>query len=618
MNMRLLNPKAVIKGDSLAVGKLLTDQYEIPPYQRDFVWKRSHVEQLWQDLISHYRRNVGSEDQLDDSPEAYFLGAMVVLAAQDDSDRNEVVDGQQRMVSLTCIAAVLRDEVRKIRKMHDARAGLESQLSEIIASYTSKGWNPKLQFHEKNMDQFFVNTCTAESSIKRAHYWENDRYAVDLLGKRKSAVAKNIRDAFDVGATSLEEFLGELNEERREQRLTCFCHAFLELVIVLRITSNSHSTAYELFESLNARGVNLTQADLIKNELMATAGKASIRCKVIENWMMVREELGRTDYITVPDFLHYSFVGRYKSSDGTAPKAAQLFSEVKRIVRSGDTSAEGFSDQLVEDVSALDELLEPKSSKCTDPTLKRLKDLRYVLDTKFAYVALIPGWLNFGTEKKKFEELTALVVNFSFRFMKVLGGDAGQLATYMHKLAHMIREGKDISSLRVYLRRFAPDKTFKEAFETFMVPNAKLGYFVVYWLEATRLRGTMPVEHGDAQHLEHIMPKQPAKSRWPTVAKLKDEDPETFRRHLWMIGNLIPLPGEINSSIGNLGIDVKLDKRKAKGRGKKPTKDYSDCTLVSPKEVINFVVKGKGWGYESIRRRQRELASKYAVEAWPI
>src|SRR5687768_5980869 len=106
--MAKINPETIIAGTSLNISDLLShNRYYIPDYQRDFVWSSDEILQLWSDLTRHYRANSSSEELIT-SPKAYFLGAMVVLQIiRQGSATLEVIDGQQRLLALSCIAAVL-------------------------------------------------------------------------------------------------------------------------------------------------------------------------------------------------------------------------------------------------------------------------------------------------------------------------------------------------------------------------------------------------------------------------------------------------------------------------------------------------------------------------------
>ena len=104
MIMSFLNPRTVADGESLNIGKLFNVQYLIPDYQRDFAWSEKQINQLWNDLIEHYKKVAPSDDLT--NPQGYFLGAMVAIQEGSNSDW-EVVDGQQRLTPLSSIVVIM-------------------------------------------------------------------------------------------------------------------------------------------------------------------------------------------------------------------------------------------------------------------------------------------------------------------------------------------------------------------------------------------------------------------------------------------------------------------------------------------------------------------------------
>ena len=92
-----------LNAKEISLGKLFTDEYnfEIPKYQRPYAWGEEQSLQLLWDLQGALER---------DNDESYFLGS-IVLIKEPDSPRSEVIDGQQRLTSLTLLLAVMRDLV---------------------------------------------------------------------------------------------------------------------------------------------------------------------------------------------------------------------------------------------------------------------------------------------------------------------------------------------------------------------------------------------------------------------------------------------------------------------------------------------------------------------------
>jgi len=88
-----------IKSEERSIGSILSDKrpLRVPAYQRSFAWTKAQIDDLWEDIQSI----------LYDSQEPYFLGSMVFIQKTDNS--LEVVDGQQRLATLSLLLATIRD-----------------------------------------------------------------------------------------------------------------------------------------------------------------------------------------------------------------------------------------------------------------------------------------------------------------------------------------------------------------------------------------------------------------------------------------------------------------------------------------------------------------------------
>jgi uncharacterized protein with ParB-like and HNH nuclease domain len=102
--MPLVQAKSVVDGSAINVIDVLKSENEIPAYQRDYVWQKKQIVQLWEDLIEHFKRYNHNEELI--NLEGYFIGAIVVIA-KDATEPLEIVDGQQRLTALSTIAATL-------------------------------------------------------------------------------------------------------------------------------------------------------------------------------------------------------------------------------------------------------------------------------------------------------------------------------------------------------------------------------------------------------------------------------------------------------------------------------------------------------------------------------
>lgn len=600
--MPLVQPNSVVKGSPVNVDELLKRFNYIPVYQRDFVWQGKQVKALWNDLIDHYEQYADSNEDLI-KPEGYFLGAMVVIESEEGKPL-EVVDGQQRLTSLTTIAAICYDELLSQKSTNGKIDSWTAQLAGVLAQPESGDFVPKLTFSDEDIGKFFFeSTFRRSSKSQKENYW-SDQWCKDRLARRKSPFSK-MKEAITVGHKELQAFLSKAEtEEKRTRRLLSFVQLLLEGVIVLRIKAMSYPNAYAIFESLNNRGIPLSQSDLIKNEILKTCNQSDLD-DVAENWQSARQIIESIEMISMPDFVHYSFISRHGSV-----KANKLYDSVKSIA-SNSARAKEYAENLEEDAQALENVTDSFDSAWKQETTYMLKDIKNVLNVRLCYPYLIAAYRAHGNDPKVFHDHVEAIVNFAFRYMKVIEDSLENFTSAIGTACTLIQAGKSIVEIRKHFQNNAPDELFIKRFEEASFSNTKLAYFTVYYLEKTQLGGTYPRDHGIDQNLEHIMPRTPSNAHWPKAVRLKEENSTIYREYLWRIGNLIPLTAEINKSLKNKSIQLKI---------KDPSGlDYTSGKhdLKSPLTVADYLDGGE-WTYSSIDNRQKYLAQNLALKAWPL
>ncbi|GAB2722756.1 DUF262 domain-containing protein [Arthrobacter bambusae] len=243
--------------------------YIIPPYQREYTWQKAHWEELIDDILS--------------APEGYFLGSIICINQQKDAAsvaHLELVDGQQRMTTLSILLAALYASLSEHREdFDDEDHATLINLKRKLVLREPDGY-PRLtpQLQNNNHDDYLA--VLAEAGLLKTK-----RTKPAYLGHRKVMRAfKYFREQISRRLT--------LGEPAHIQLLR-----MIELVsaaVLVKIEVKTHSDAYVLFESLNNRGAQLTPIDLIKNKLLATThGKdKEAVAEVFEAWREVIELLG--------------------------------------------------------------------------------------------------------------------------------------------------------------------------------------------------------------------------------------------------------------------------------------------------------------------------------------
>lgn len=217
--------------------------YHIPRYQREYTWGKWEWEKLFDDILEN---NNG-----------YFLGSIICINQSNDTlstQKLELIDGQQRMVTLSLLFAAIYSHLKESKNSLD-----DDQLVELI--------NLKRKLNlKKNEDEFRVTPQVQN------HNQEDYRAVLGKAGVTRPtetplyAGNRKIFKAYRYFKDRV-DLLSEHPEEKSEY-IKIFLQKMNQATLV-KIEVASHSDAYTLFESLNNRGVPLTAIDLIKTKLLA-------------------------------------------------------------------------------------------------------------------------------------------------------------------------------------------------------------------------------------------------------------------------------------------------------------------------------------------------------------
>lgn len=214
----------------------------VPPFQRSFAWGDEETGVLIKDLLDAFRNTV-----------IYFLGATVVIRPRGRGP-SDVVDGQQRLTTLTIILAVLRD----LAKSSDEAALLHTMIGhETMGMMFGGGQRWRVTLNTLDTPFFRMNVQARGSTNDQDRIREAAR---DSRSESQARLAAAVNYIYDE--------LSDMSDEERSR----FAQWLLDEVTIVRVRVSEYSIAYKVFQSLNHRGKPLSDHDILKSALFERAG----------------------------------------------------------------------------------------------------------------------------------------------------------------------------------------------------------------------------------------------------------------------------------------------------------------------------------------------------------
>ena len=545
------------------LSKIFSNDYSfsIPPYQRPYAWTKEQASELLSDILSFLGND--SDDISKSNP--YFLGSVVLIKSEGNGARDaeaDVVDGQQRLTTLTILLSVIREL--------DQRSGItkylyqpEDELQDIPASYRLKLRPKDEKFFrdyiqkESGLDDLLrLNSTSLTDSQQRIQ--ENARYFLDTL---------------------------KLITETERKRLVKYLITRCFLVVV---STPDLDSAYRIFSVLNARGLNLSLTDLLKSEIIGAISNQQ-QDSYTHIWESEEEDLGREAF-------------------------QELFSHIRMIHRKAklrETALNEFRKYILPDIQPperfIDEVLKPSSD-----ALETIKKANYQGGDETEAVNSCLEWLN---RIDNFDWVPSAILyiskhkNYSPELLKSFFIDLERLAaglmilraninTRINRYAELLTCIEKDNDL--YANGSPLQLTPEETSEILDILNGDL-YLMTRIRKYVLLRLDSVLTEGTATYkspiitIEHVLPQNPSEdSQW-----MQWFNDQARSQYVHKIGNLTLLSRKKNSQAQNYEFE------------KKKTGYFSSSAGgINSFVLTTQVLQQTQWTPEVIRQRQQEAIEK--------
>jgi len=281
MNQNLKNK---IDATDISISSLLKDQkFYIDYFQRDYRWQEKHIKLLIEDLTSTFLKSYKPTDKRPAvaNYQSYYLGP-VVFSINTDDGKKSIIDGQQRITSITLLLIYLNH--------------LQSDLSEKVAisdlifseSYGEKSFNMTDEVREPCLKALF-ETGTYSTQ-------DDDDETVQNMVERYEDIAQTFPEELSDGA------------------LPYFIDWFIRNVVIVEIIAYSDENAYTIFETMNDRGLNLTPTEMLKGFVLSKITDKKERTEINDIWKNEIQKLHEYGDTIDQSFFQAWFRGKYAMS----------------------------------------------------------------------------------------------------------------------------------------------------------------------------------------------------------------------------------------------------------------------------------------------------------------
>uniref|UniRef100_UPI00402AA50C DUF262 domain-containing protein n=1 Tax=Succinivibrio sp. TaxID=2053619 RepID=UPI00402AA50C len=547
--------------------------YKIPRFQRDYSWTLEQWEDLWTDILN----TIKDPSQEDDS---HYMGYLVLQSTDDKTF--EVIDGQQRLTTLTLIIlAVVKNLQRLIDEKNEPEQNIQriNQIRQTYIGYldpVSLVSKSKLTLNHNNNDYFQHYIIPLEKLPQRGF-------------KASEHLLRKSFEWFDAQVSSLLKSVVSY----KGQYLAKFVEDLSDALFFTVITVTDELNAYKVFETLNSRGVRLSSTDLLKNYLFSvldTNSEAQYELDILEKrWLQMESRLQSEKF---PDFLRVYWNSKYKLS-----RHSELFKTVKNNVKDR-AGVLGLIKGLESDLDNYLALISPELSDFNEADKTNLAILR-MFRVRQPYPLLLSAKRKFT--QKEFSSLLRAIVVITFRYNTIGSYSPTDQEKVYCAVAEKISSNEilDLNDVWSYLKPiYIDDERFYldfccKSINTSDSRSRKLVRYILCLIEKN-ISGTSLDFTSDSLNIEHILP-QNAPDGWNGFTS------EACMEMVYRLGNMVLLQPSKNRDIGVEDYSEKI-------------KVLSECTIKTTQLVANNY---KEWSPEAIDSHQKDMALK-AKSIWCV
>jgi len=535
-------------------------RFVVPKFQRDYSWNFEQWDDLWQDIET--MRNENDE---------HYMGYLVLQTADDKC--YHIIDGQQRFTTLLLLiyAAIkcIEKQIAKGVDVEDNKRRCES----LKLLYIGK---------EDPVTLDYDNLLTLNRN-NNSYFCDYILKLGDLKARNLTATEKLMRSCFEYYEQKL---VGKFESGKD---YASFIQTVADGLHFTQIVVNDEMNAFRVFETLNARGVQLSSADLLKNYLFSKVDSEKTHSSRIDT--LERKWSKLTDIIKaekLPEFLRYYWNMQHKTI-----RANSVYKTIRQEIKE-EKQVFLLLDDLISFSDIYMALMDENDEMWTDAEVKENIALLNLFRLKQPFSLLMAAKNRLADND--FKRVLKTVVMMGFRYNVICDRNPNDQETPFNLLAQSISSEKKVN-LDLLAPIMVDDTEFKSAFKEKSFPynsrNAKVVKYILGKIEHFKGSTQTVRFNDDSVSIEHIYPQNPTDD-WTL-------DESKMQRFVYRLGNMCLLEKNINREIQNASYIEKVSvyKKSSYYYARRIVSDYSE------------------WNDTAIIKLQGEMANS-AVSIWRV
>lgn len=550
-----------------------TNQYQIPFFQRSYVWKKDNWEELWDNILEEKQAHTAGEDS------EHFIGTIIIKQKLSETlgiNPFDLIDGQQRLTTICILLKAIQDSLQ-----NDANKNF---ISSLLIFVDANGKQHIRLSHSKIDTKYFTEILLSKDANKGLTF---DDYKDDIAEK-----LNNIQKCY--------VYFKSKTKNLDQTELMAITNIVLQKLPVIHMALSKEDDVQQIFDTINSLGIKLTTGELLKNYLFASK---KVEPYYNPYWETVFEEdeddvkfwndnktAGRIPRTVIELFLHSFLTIKTEKLS----KLESLFKEYKAYLKDAtDNDKIAFAKELKE-------YAEIYRNFPSDINLKEFafvdyeKRFFYLIDkldinTVMPLVLYIYKNISDINERRIIiETLESYLVrrtacrlttkNYNNLFVSIMGEMKKNKVTTQTAFKQILLGFKDDTNI------MPTDAQFETAFNSSHIINKYaegILFCITLYLNSHKYMDNNMLNN-DNLSLEHIMPKK-WRNHWNNP-KVIDE--ATRDHKLLTLGNLTVVKGQLNSSMRDAAWDKK-QKALQQFSTFKITTDYTNTTTWDETNITN-------------------------------